>query len=126
MDSAINYDFEASNSSVTASMPALSDNHNSILDLNELLSTNGSVGGPPSSHRTSPYLDESALSTFVQNMNSLQISATTSNSDEHSSSHLNGIARGNSSSSSAGGVHGSSSASGGGGGTGSVASNGWW
>lgn len=82
LDASLKYDFEPPAAAVAN--VAASDNHNSILDLNDILnSKNGPVG--PNSHRTSPYLDDNTLEGFVQNMNSLQISAAATGADEQSS-----------------------------------------
>uniref|UniRef100_A0A1B0C0V3 Uncharacterized protein n=1 Tax=Glossina palpalis gambiensis TaxID=67801 RepID=A0A1B0C0V3_9MUSC len=75
-ESTISYEYESATSAGAASRDG-EDNHNSILDFNNLLPKKG----PNTTHRASPYLDD-----FVQNMNNLQISAS---SDEQIS-QLNG------------------------------------
>ncbi|XP_075147216.1 uncharacterized protein LOC142221381 isoform X2 [Haematobia irritans] len=83
IETSIKFDFESSSSPSVTNI-ASSDNHNSILDLNNLLNNkNGPTGS--ASHRTSPYLDENTLDGFVQNMNTLRISSTTTSADEQSS-----------------------------------------
>uniref|UniRef100_A0A1A9WS46 Uncharacterized protein n=1 Tax=Glossina brevipalpis TaxID=37001 RepID=A0A1A9WS46_9MUSC len=79
-ESTINYEYESATSAGAASRDG-EDNHNSILDFNNLLTKKG-----PNTRRTSPYLDDNSLDGFVQNMNNLQISAS---SDEQIS-QLNG------------------------------------
>ncbi|XP_073814410.1 uncharacterized protein [Musca autumnalis] len=93
LDSAMKYDFESTQQQqqqppTTAAKVASSDNHNSILDFNDLLNNkNGPTG--PASHRTSPYMDDNTLEGFVQNINSLRISSNTTAADEPSS-QING------------------------------------
>lgn len=84
LEASMKYDFEQTPPTTAAGVS--SDNsHNTILDFNDLLITNGPTGA--ASHRTSPFLDENTLEGFVQNMTSLQIANTSS---EEQSSQLNG------------------------------------
>ncbi|XP_023294195.2 uncharacterized protein LOC111677329 [Lucilia cuprina] len=86
LENSMKYDFEQTPTTATNVAAVAGDNsHNTILDFKDLLIKNGPTG--PASHRTSPYLDENTLEGFVQNMNSLQISNT---STEEPSSQLNG------------------------------------
>uniref|UniRef100_A0A1I8MIB8 Uncharacterized protein n=1 Tax=Musca domestica TaxID=7370 RepID=A0A1I8MIB8_MUSDO len=102
LDTAMKYDFESTQpsqaaTSATANVTS-SDNHNSILDINNLLSNkNGPTG--LASHRTSPYMDENTLEGFVQNLNSLHISsnattATAAAKAGEQSSQINGNSSG--------------------------------
>lgn len=102
LDTAMKYDFESTQpsqaaTSATANVTS-SDNHNSILDFNNLLSNkNGPTG--LASHRTSPYMDENTLEGFVQNLNSLHISsnattATAAAKAGEQSSQINGNSSG--------------------------------
>lgn len=82
LETSIKYDFESSAS--TSGRTAVSDtSRNTILDFKDLLTQNGPTGKV--SHSSSPYLDEATLEGFVQNINSLNISNT---STEEPSSHL--------------------------------------
>ncbi|XP_065371189.1 uncharacterized protein LOC135963317 isoform X2 [Calliphora vicina] len=85
LETSMKYDFEQTPPSTNVATVAGDNTHNTILDFKDLLIKNGPTG--PASHRTSPYLDENTLEGFVQNMNSLQISNT---STEEQSSQLNG------------------------------------
>lgn len=85
LETSMKYDFEQTPPSTNVTTVAGDNTHNTILDFKDLLIKNGPTGA--ASHRTSPYLDENTLEGFVQNMNSLQISNT---STEEQSSQLNG------------------------------------
>lgn len=90
LDSSMKYDFEPPHTSASSVTNVSSgDNHNSILDLNDLLNNKNGPTAGSASHRTSPYLDENTLEGFVQNINSLRISSTTTAVDEQSS-QING------------------------------------
>ena len=107
LDTSMKYDFE-STASTSGGTVVCDTSHNTILDFNDLLIQNGPTGKV--SHSSSPYLDETTMDGFVQNINSLKISNTSS---EEPSSHLgsssNNCAR-----------HGTSAT------TSANPSNGWW
>ncbi|XP_036217547.2 platelet binding protein GspB isoform X2 [Bactrocera oleae] len=71
---------------------------NAILDLNELLIKKSSHS--PHAQCASPYLDEAAMDSFVQNISTLQISAA---ADEQCGGHINGNGGGGSGGNNTGG-----------------------
>ncbi|XP_054726678.1 uncharacterized protein LOC129236358 isoform X2 [Anastrepha obliqua] len=89
-----------------------------ILDLNELLIKKSSHS--PHEQRASPYLDEAAMDSFVQNINTLQISSSAD--DQCGGRHLNGSSGGSGgngrSSAGAGGVPSNTATT--------TTANGWW
>ena len=75
LDTSMKYDYE-STASTTGGTVVCDTSHNTILDFNDLLIQNGPTGKV--SHCSSPYLDETTMDGFVQNVNSLKISNTSS------------------------------------------------
>ncbi|XP_061387882.1 probable ATP-dependent RNA helicase ddx42 [Musca vetustissima] len=80
LDPAMKYDFESTQHpqpTTSVANVTSSDNHNSILDFNNILNNNKNGTTGSASHRTSPYMDEHTLEGFVQNINSMRISSNT-------------------------------------------------